>query len=349
MSTPVMHRIPIPQGVRVVVRIGDEVMPDQVLAMRRAPGAPVSVPVAGSLRQSAEATAGLLVRRPGAHLEANEPIARRSDGREVLAPFAGLFLAYSRVDGNATLAPLGPEEPVIGHVRGTVTDIDHAAVTVRVPGARLDGVGGTGDAVHGELVVSVHDPGEELRAAAVDISATGRIIVGGSRASAETLTRARAMGVAGIVLGGVLDKELRDFEAIQRRRREVGGLTGEFALLLVEGFGKVGLDPQLFTWFQAHAGHMASLFGGEHRLYVYDASPPPERRPLPRVGERVIVHRRPFQGRGGVLVGMVEGIHASPSGVAARAGMVRFEDGRVASVPLTNLEATQPPPPVDRD
>jgi hypothetical protein len=46
---------------------------------------------------------------------------------------------------------------------------------------------------------------------------------------------------------------------------------------------------------------------------------------------------------------MVEGIHASPSGVAARAGMVRFEDGRVASVPLPNLEATQPPPAVDRD
>ena len=54
------------------------------------------------------------------------------------------------------------------------------------------------------------------------MEATGRILVGGSRASAETLTRARAMGVAGIVLGGVLDKELRDFEATQQRRREIG-------------------------------------------------------------------------------------------------------------------------------
>ena len=341
MNDRVVHRIPMPHGVRMAVRVGDEVKPDQVLAMRRAPGAPVVVPVAAALRRSPDDTVALLLRRPGAHLEANEPIARRSDGREVHSPFPGLLLAYSRVDGCATIAPLGPESPVMGHVRGTVTDIDHAAITVRVPGARLDGVGGIGDAVHGELVVSVHDPAEELRAAAVDIGSSGRIIVGGSRASAETLIRARAMGVAGIVLGGVLDKELRDFEAIQRRRREVGGVTGDFALLLVEGFGKVGLDPQLFAWFQRHAGHMASLFGAEHRLYVYDATPPPERQPLPRVGERVIAHRRPFQGRGGVLVGLVEGLHASPSGVAGRAGLVRFEDGRVAPVPLVNLEATR--------
>ena len=156
--------------------------------------------------------------------------------------------------------------------------VDDGAITVEVPGVLMRGVGGTGTAVHGELVVAVHDPGEELRAAAIDVSATGKIVVGGSRASAETLTRARAMGVAGIVLGGVLDKELRDFEAIQRRRREVGGLTGSFGVLLLEGFGKVGIDPQRFAWFRAHAGRMASLFGADGLLYVYDAAAAPGRR-----------------------------------------------------------------------
>jgi hypothetical protein len=200
--------------------------------------------------------------------------------------------------------------------------------------------------VHGELVVAVHDPGEELRAAAIDVGATGRILVGGSRASAETLTRARAMGVAGIVLGGVLDKELRDFEAIQRRRREIGGMTGSFGVLLLEGFGKVGIDPQRFAWFRAHAGHMASLFGSDGLLYVHDATAPPARRTLPRVGERVIAHRRPFQGRAGVLVAELEDLHATPSGIATRMGLVRFEDGRLAPVPLANLEVTLAVAPV---
>jgi hypothetical protein len=152
------------------------------------------------------------------------------------------------------------------------------------------------------------------------------------------------MGVAGIVLGGVLDKELRDFEAIQRRRREVGGLTGSFGVLLLEGFGKVGIDPQRFAWFRAHAGRMASLFGADGLLYVYDAAVAPGRRTLPRVGERVVAHRRPFQGRAGVLVAELEDLHATPSGIATRMGLVRFEDGRLAPVPLANLEATLPVP-----
>jgi hypothetical protein len=337
----ITHRIPISRGSRVSVAVGDHVHPDQELARRRSPLDPQIVPVAAPLRRRPEVAAGLLLRPPGSFVEAGEPIAQASDGRQVLSPLAGLLLAYSRTDGNAIISPLGPEEPILAHVSGWVSGVDPTAIVIDVPGAALDGVGGTGEAVHGELVISVDDPGEELRATAIDVGSTGKIVVGGSRASAETLTRARAMGVAGIVLGGVLDKELRDFEAIQRRRREVGGLSGSFGLLLVEGFGKVGLDAGLFAWFERHTGHMASLFGSEHRLYVYDAAPPPTRRSMPRLGDRVVAHRRPIQGRGGELVGFIEGMHMTASGIPARTALVRFEDGRTIPVPVANLEAIE--------
>ncbi len=337
----VVHRVPIPRGASVRVAVGSSVKPDQLLAMRRAPARPIVVDLARSLRRSPAAAGDLLEVRPGEQIEAGDVLARTADGRTVSSPVAGLLIAYSRSDGTALIAPLGDEEPVIGHVSGRVRAVEEGAIEVEVRGAMLLGVGGTGEAVHGELVVAVHEPGEELRAGAIDVGATGKIVVGGSRASAETLTRARAMGVAGIVLGGVLDKELRDFEAIQRRRREIGGLTGSFGLMLLEGFGKVGFDPQLFAWFRQHVGHLASIFGGEHRVYVYDAEPPPERRPLPTIGERVIAHRRPFQGRGGVLVALLDELHATPSGLPTQMGLVRFEDGRLAPVPMANLEATQ--------
>ena len=149
------------------------------------------------------------------------------------------------------------------------------------------------------------------------------------------------MGVAGIVLGGILDKELRDFEATQLRRREVGGVRGDFGVILLEGFGKVGFNPGLFAWFRAHEGRMASLFGELARLYVYDAGPPPARRVLARPGDRVIAHRRPHAGHGGELVRVLDRLHAFASGVVARAALVRFEDGHTAVVPLANLEATE--------
>ncbi|MDP9270810.1 MAG: hypothetical protein M3P14_07565 [Chloroflexota bacterium] len=340
---PAVHRIPLPRGSVPHVRTGTVVRPDQVLASRRTIAEPIRLALAGPLARPIAEAGELLLVRPVAHLEPDEPIARAPDGREVRSPGHAIFLTYSRADGTALLVTLGPEAQVIGHVAGTVLQVTRSFISVAVPGARLEGVGGVGDAVHGELVVAVHSHDEELRAGAIDVSAAGKIIIGGSRASAETLTRARAMGVAGIVLGGILDKELRDFAAIQRRRREIGGLTGSFAVVLLEGYGKVAVDAQLFAWLRAHAGRTASLFGEERLLYVHDAGSPPTRTQLATVGDRVVIHRRPFQGRSGVLVGVLDELHQTPAGIAAVTGVVRLEDGRLAPIPMANLEATLAP------
>jgi len=337
----VVHRVRLPVGASPMVEVGHRVEPAEVLATRRAPRGGMSLPVALALRRSARDAAAFLVARPGARLDAGEILAEDDRGRQVRVSEACMLLGYDLDDGTAMVAPLSGSEPVLGHVRGEVVSVAADAIELRVAGALVTGVGGSGSAVHGELRVAVHEPGDELRASAIDVGATGRIMVGGSRASAETLTRARAMGVAGIVLGGVLDKELRDFEATQLRRREVGGVRGDFAVLLLEGYGKVGFDPGLFAWFRAHDGHLASLFGEEARLYVYEAGPPPARRSLSHPGDRVIAHRRPHAGLGGTLLRVLDRLHAAESGVVGRTGLVRFEDGRTVMVPMANLEATE--------
>jgi hypothetical protein len=337
----VAHRVPLPVGATPLVEVGHEVEPAEVLATRRPPGEGRGIAVAAELRRPAAVAEACIVARPGTVLGAGELLASDGRGREVRASGDCLFLGYDAVEGSALVAPLLGSEPILGHVRGQVTRVEPEAIEIRVAGARVAGVGGSGGAVHGELRLAVHEPGDELRAHAIDVGTTGRILVGGSRASAETLTRARAMGVAGIVLGGVLDKELRDFEVTQLRRREIGGERGDFAVLLVEGFGKVGLDPDLFAWFAAHEGRVASLFGSSAELYVYDAGPPPARRALPREGDRVIAHRRPYAGSSGELVRIVPGLHATPAGVVARSGVVRFDEGLTAVVPLANLEAAE--------
>lgn len=337
-----VHRVALPPGAEATVDVGDEVGADAVLAVRRRGGAPLAVAASGALRRRPSEVAAHAALAPGERVAAGDPLA--SAGRRVVrSPVTGIFLGASRIDGTLLVAPLGEEEPIIGHVAGVVRAVDRRSVSIEVAGAVLRGIAGSGEAVHGELVMAVHEPGEELRAPAIDVAKAGRIVVGGSRASAETLTRARAMGVAGIVLGGVLDKELRDFEAIQRRRRELGGMTGAFSLLLLEGFGKVGFDPTLFDWFRRQSGRMASLFGTERLLYVHDAGAAPTRHVLPVIGERVTAHRRPFQGHSGVLVAVLDDLHAAPSGIPTRMALVRFDDGRLAPVPVANLEAVSEP------
>jgi hypothetical protein len=340
----VIHRVRLPVGATTMVEVGHHVEPAEVLATRHPPGGGVTIPVSAPLHRSAAAAGRCLSARPGALLESGALLASDDRGREVRVPSACLFLSYDTDDGSALVAPLAGTDPILGHVRGEVTAVSADAIEIRVAGALVRGVGGSGTAVHGELRVVVREPGDELRASTIDVGATGRIVVGGSRASAETLTRARAMGVAGIVLGGMLDKELRDFETTQRRRREIGAARGDLGVLLLEGFGKVGLDQGLFAWFRDHDGRMASLFGETGRLYVYDADAPPARRALARPGDRVIAHRRPYAGLGGELVRILDGLHATPSGIAARSGLVRFENGMTAVVPLANLEATEAVP-----
>jgi hypothetical protein len=338
------RRIRLARGAEAWVAVGQSVEPGDVIATRRPPGEATALPIARPLRIAPERVGAALATRPGTLLAAGDLIAAAGPGREVRATAASLFIGWDPGDGTALVAPLGAPSPIHSHVRGTVARVDDDHVELAVDGVALEGVGGTGEAVHGELVMAVHAPSDELRASAIAVDVSGRIVVGGSRTSAETLIRARAMGVAGIVLGGLLDKELRDFEAIQHRRREVESVDGTFGLLLIEGYGKVGFDPGLFAWFRRQAGRMATLFGAERELYVYGADAPPRRRVPARPGDAVIAHRRPFAGRTGVLLRELDGLHAAPSGIAARSGLVRFEDGRVVAVPLANLEATEAPP-----
>jgi len=42
-------------------------------------------------------------------------------------------------------------------------------------------------------------------------------------------------------------------------------------------------------------------------------------------------------------VRVLDGLHATPSGVMARSALVRFDDGLSTLVPVANLEATEAP------
>ena len=338
-----IHRIALGPASRTLVEAGDELSVDRRVARTPRPGRMVTIPVARRLRMAPAQAGECVVVARGEHLEAGSPVARSPGRRDVFSPADGFFLWYSRSDGGARISVTEHEDQVIAHVRGLVRSADESGIDVEVRAAEVVGVEGSGEPVHGELAVTVAGPMDELRASQIDARAAGKILVGGSRTSAETLTRARAMGVAGIVIAGAPDKELRDFLAIEERRRVTGVLAGSFGLLVLEGYGRVAFEADLFAWFDGQRGRAASLFGADRRLYVYDAAPPPQRRQPARVGDRVVVHRSPNTGQSGRLLAILGHPHVVAHGVTTRAGLVRLDDGRLAAVPLANLDATGHP------
>jgi hypothetical protein len=279
---------------------------------------------------------------PGTRVRIDQPLARTPD-REVRSPADGYVLAYDSGRGSADLLAVAAGEPVVSDVRGTVVAVDGDGVTVAVPAVELAGVAGSGPAVHGSLTLLVGQADAPLDPTLIDADTAGRIVVGGSWASAEAITRARAVGVAAILVGGLHARDLADFAGLQHRRSLLGTAAPPFAVLALDGFGQAPMDPARFAWLQANADRQVTVLGDQGRLLVYDASPAPWRNARATVGDRVIIASGPGRGQTGLLGEMVSRPMAIGSGISALCGLVRLDAGRTVAVPLANLEASAEP------
>jgi hypothetical protein len=266
----------------------------------------------------------------------------RTPDRDVRAPVEGLFLGYDPQTGNAALLPLETGPSIVSDVRGVVMEVASEAITIAVPAVMLAGAAGSGPAVHGSLTIMVSGPDQPLEPALIDADASGRILVGGSWASAEAITRARAVGVAAIVVGGLHARDLTDFTGLQHRRSLLGTAAPPFGVLAVDGFGQASMDPARFAWLRAHADHPATVLGDQRRLLVFDAAPAPARVPRANVGDRVVIVAGPGRGQAGLLSDVPVQPLAVGSGISTLCGLVTLDAGRTVSVALANLEASQP-------
>jgi hypothetical protein len=230
-----------------------------------------------------------------------------------------------RVATGAVTDPI--ETPIAGIVREVRPG---TSITVRAAGRGLRGVVALGSPTRGRLQGS---PDSELRAGGLSVNSAGAILVVGSRVDAETLTRARAMGVRGVVVTGLSSKERRDFLASEARQRAALHRLPSFAVLVLDGAVRRPVAGAVEAMLGALAGHEVAIVTDPPML-VFDLpglvvpTPPPD---LVRI-------------RGGALGGregrFVEALGARrfPGGIHLEACLVRFADGTTAAVPLGELE-----------
>ncbi len=167
----------------------------------------------------------------GETVVAGAPIAERlRDARldEVVVPGSALPHPGGRVangellfdwHGRWRVATGDLTEPLESPVAGIVREVrPGSSITVRTGGRAMHGVVALGGPTRGRLRIATGKDGE-LRSGGLDVGYAGSILVVGSRIDAETLTRARAMGVRGVIVSGFASKERRDFSASERRQR----------------------------------------------------------------------------------------------------------------------------------
>ncbi|MEX2183828.1 MAG: hypothetical protein WEC14_05235 [Chloroflexota bacterium] len=224
-------------------------------------------------------------------------------------------------------------EPIETPVAGIVREVHPgSSIVISASGRAMPGVVAIGGPTRGRLHVAAGMDGE-LRPGSLDVGLAGTILVVGARIEAETLTRARAMGVRGVIVGGLASKERRDFLASERRQRAALHRLPPFAVLVMEGAVRRPLAGAVMAMLRVLAGREVAIVADPPSL-LFDApgltlpAPPPD---------AVRVRSGPLGGRTGTWVGLL-GPRRFAGGVHLEAAAVRFDDGRTLAVPLGDLE-----------
>lgn len=299
---PLDVRFPLAPGDRALVAVGESVVPGEPIVERIRDPRMTDVVVA----PTAEPT-------PGGHIP---------DG-ELLFEWRGRW----RVATGEVTEPL--DSPVAGIVREVRPG---SAIVVRAAGRALRGIVTLGGPTRGRLHLASGVEGE-LRGGAVDVGLAGDILVVGSRIDAETLTRARAMGVRGIIAAGLASKERRDFVASESRQRAALHRLPPFAVLVLEGAVRRPLAGPVMDLLDALEGHDVAIVG-EPPMLIFDH---PDLEMPPLRPDLIRIRAGQLSGREGSWAGLV-GPRRFPGGVHLEAGGVRFEDGTTVAIPIGDLE-----------
>jgi hypothetical protein len=302
-------------GDAVVQRLRDPVVEEVRLGRHPAPPA-------GTLVEAGVPLAGL--RRPAPRFAAG--------GRTLHVTPGGVLRAVTARHTETVHAPAA----------GKVEALGPAGVTIRADAIGVGGVLAIGDPTFGRLVIAVRRPEDELPLPEINVGAAGAILVAGARIDVEALTRARAMGVRGVIVGGVVGRDLRSFAASEARQRASFHTSQSFALLVLDGFGKRPIPPLAWALLLAADGGDVGI-SSDPPMVLLDAATVA----ATAFADRVRVVADEALGRTGRVVEIV-GRRRLPAGAMAMVARVALDGagpGRSPEerlIPLADLERLEP-------
>jgi hypothetical protein len=237
--------LPLAPGDRAVVEPGEVVGPDTVVGERVRD--PRLVTVVPRTRDQTRFP-------PGARILPRDARPRRRGG------LADEGTVLYRSAGRVTVVVGRQHEQLFARADGTVVAVTPAGIGILVAGQALAGIAGAGQPVHGRLRIAVGDPGDELRSANLHVADAGSIVVAGARVDVETLTRARALGIHGVIAGGMAGHDLRSFARSEARQQAALHPLPPFAVLVLEGFGRRSLAGPPWDLLLGAAGSSVSIY-----------------------------------------------------------------------------------------
>jgi hypothetical protein len=167
-------------------------------------------------------------------------------------------------DSSGMVIVRGPRQPIAvrAYVTGRVVEvIAGEGAVVEAQASLVQGIFGVGGEAHGPIAVACASATEELDADDIDGSMKGAVVVGGARMTAAAIAKAREVGAAAVVSGGIDDQDLRDVLGHDIGVAVTGSERLGITLIVTEGFGDIAMATRTFELLASHRGRTASVNG----------------------------------------------------------------------------------------
>ena len=359
--TTVRRRRILPLPGSVLVQVGDAVRADTAVARAELPGKVVPLNLANQLGIAPDEINDYLVKKEKDSVQKDDVLAENKPfikwfKTEIRSPITGKVESVSTITGQILLREPPRVLELRGYIDGVVAEVhSDQGVTVESTCSLVQGIFGIGGETSGELVMGVKAPDQPLLPEQLGQSMKGKVVVGGAFLSAATMARAKELGIVGLVVGGIHDKDLRALLGYDLGVAITGTEQVGFTLILTEGFGTIPMAPKTFALLSAHAGQKASISGATQiragvirpEIIIPHSGPAAatkvaqaEREGI-QLGDPVRVIRDPLFGKIGAVSGLPSELRAIPTESEVRVLEVRFPDGTTTVVPRANIEVIE--------
>lgn len=349
----------LPLKGEVVVKEGDRLMPDDVVARTHLPGNVVPLNVANKLGIPPEDIDMVMTKKPGDDISEGEPLAVKKSfikwfSSSCPATIDGTVESVSKVTGQVLQRGHPIPVEVKAYISGKVTEvIPEEGVVVSTWGAFAQGIFGIGGETSGNIVIATPNNETILSDDLIKSDMVDKVIIGGSLVTADALKKAIEVKARGIVVGGFDDQDLRNFLGYDIGVAITGAEDVGITLVVTEGFGEIAMAQKTFDLLRSHEGEMACINGatqiraGVIRPEVvipYSEETGQEEKAGAadiqglEVGSPIRVIRHPYFGALGKVTDLPSPLQVLESQSKARVLEVVLDDGQKVIVPRANVE-----------
>ncbi len=359
------RNLPLPGN--VIVKKGDMVKSDDIVARTNLPGKVHSVNVINRLAILPNDLRKNMLKKEGDSVVKDEPIAETSPFIKMfksicLSPITGIIESVSDITGQVLLREPPKPVQISAYIDGKVVEtIENEGVVIETKATFIQGIFGIGGETTGELQVVVNSPDDIIKPEDIKDEHKDKIIAGGSIIYFDAIKKALDTGVKGIVVGGIRDKDINELLGYDLGVAITGSEDINITIIITEGFGQIRMAQKTFDMLKHRAGSVASISGATQIragvvrpeiIVPYNdedtAGKPAEDRSTEgnesagiSIGGQVRIIRNPNFGMLGRVKNLPSELQTIETEAKARVLEVEFPDGQTAIVPRANIEAIE--------